>query len=167
MPASVMKTLPSKEALKNELKEILERALETATRAQKTTHEAATHAEAKPENDKDTRALEQSYLARGQAKRVVELTSALRDVVGMKLRSFAEDDIVALSAVVETTEDDDAERVLFMCPGGGGTSLAQGQVQVTTPDSPLGQALLGKTAGEAIEVTLAGKKREIEIIRVW
>jgi len=41
--------------------------------AQRTVVEGATHEENKPENDKDTRALEQSYLARGQAQRVVEL----------------------------------------------------------------------------------------------
>ena len=41
--------------------------LASLQRAHRATVEGATHEEAKPENDKDTRALEQSYLARGQS----------------------------------------------------------------------------------------------------
>jgi hypothetical protein len=40
-------------------------------------YEGATHEESKPENDKDTRALEASYLARGQANRVEEMNETI------------------------------------------------------------------------------------------
>jgi hypothetical protein len=63
----------TKSTLKQELVALLAADLETAERAQQAAREGATHEEAKPENDKDTRALEQSYVARGQAKRVEEL----------------------------------------------------------------------------------------------
>jgi hypothetical protein len=39
----------------------------------KATVESATHAESKQENDKDTLALEETYLAAGQAQRVAQL----------------------------------------------------------------------------------------------
>ncbi|HWZ89090.1 MAG TPA: hypothetical protein VNW92_09580, partial [Polyangiaceae bacterium] len=44
--------------------------LATMSAAQRAVVVGATHEENRPENDKDTRALEQSYLARGQAQRV-------------------------------------------------------------------------------------------------
>ena len=62
-----------KPALKAELLALLGAHLETLERAHRAACEGATHEEAKPENDKDTRALEQSYLARGQAARIDEL----------------------------------------------------------------------------------------------
>src|SRR5262249_35036413 len=58
-----------KQALKRQLLDLLREQLEVLEHAHRTTHAGATHEEAKPENDKDTRALEQSYLARGQANR--------------------------------------------------------------------------------------------------
>ena len=51
--------------------------------------EGATHSEARPENDKDTRGLELSYLARGQAQRVAELQIVLGAVSEMRLRCTA------------------------------------------------------------------------------
>ena len=75
-----MTALPSKLALKNELVAQLEAQLATLERAYAASREAATHDEAKPENDKDTRALEQSYIARGQALRVEEMRACVVDV---------------------------------------------------------------------------------------
>ena len=73
----------TKAALKAELIAALTVALDTARRAHAAAIEGATHAEAKPENDKDTRGLEQSYLARGQAQRVAELEAGLADVTAL------------------------------------------------------------------------------------
>jgi hypothetical protein len=160
-----MAKVPSKETLRAELVVHIEAELAAAVLAQKTTREGATHEQAKPENDKDTRALEQSYLARGQAKRVEELGADLHNVAGMQIRTFASEAPIALSAIIHITEDEQT-RVLFMCPAGGGTALGNGAAIVTTPDSPLGRALLGQTAGEVVEAVIAGKKRELEIVRV-
>ena len=59
------------------LRESVSADLTTMSAAQRAVVDGATHEENRPENDKDTRALEQSYLARGQAQRVVELQHAL------------------------------------------------------------------------------------------
>src|SRR3954468_1894740 len=74
--------------------------LATMHAAQRSVVEGATHEENKPENDKDTRALEQSYLARGQALRVVELQGELNQLKAMELRSFSADTAIALGALV-------------------------------------------------------------------
>ncbi len=158
-----VKKLPSKVELKRELVESLNEALATLERAQRDAMAGATHAEAKPENDKDTRALEQSYLARGQAARVEELRAAAADVALLPVRDFADDAPIALGALVTVEEGDGAIVQLLVARHGGGTRLAKGAVQVVTTRSPLGSALLGKQVGDSCEVIVAGKKRTLEI----
>jgi transcription elongation GreA/GreB family factor len=126
--------------------------------------EGATHEEAKPENDKDTRALEQSYLARGQAARIDELRASIAGVTALALRDF-EDRPVALGALV-VLEADGEEWTLLVAPGGGGARLADGRVQVVTPQSPLGHALLGKQAGDQVEIVVAGRVRTWHVLRI-
>jgi transcription elongation GreA/GreB family factor len=154
----------SKKVLLDELVQFVRADLEAAERAQRITTEGATHEEARPENDKDTRALEQSYLARGQAQRVEQLRSELAAVLALKPRGFPEDALIALGALVVVEEDSDF-RTLLIAPARGGSELS-GQVQVVTPTSPLGRALLGKTAGDLCEVRLPQKLREISIVSV-
>lgn len=160
-----MSSLPSKQSLKDELVRALAAELETLERAQQAAREAATHEEAKPENDKDTRALEQSYLARGQAARVEELRSGWIEAQAMPVRAFAAGQPAALGALV-TVEQGDATLVLLLAPAGGGSRLGGGAVQVVTPKSPLGRAILGKREGDDSEVVLAGKSRELSIVSV-
>jgi hypothetical protein len=157
---------PSKQALKDELVAIVAADLERVERAYRATREGATHEEAKPENDKDTRALEQSYLARGHAMRIRELTTSLAELRDMAVRSFAPGTPAAVGALIVVAEDGVADANMFMAPHGGGSRLANGRVQVVTPRSPLGRALLGKRTGEACEVALGGQARELSIVSV-
>ncbi len=156
---------PSKGALRDELAERLRAALATARAAHAAAIEGATHEEAKAENDKDTRGLEQSYVARGQAQRVEELAGELATVETLALRRFAEADAIAAGALV-TVEEDGEPRRFFVAPGGGGEALAGGAVQVVTPRSPLGRALCGKRVGEVGEVRVPGGVRELDITAV-
>ena len=155
---------PAKTALRDELANALAADLETRQRAYRAAREAATHDEAKPENDKDTRALEQSYLARGQAARIEELRASIAGVTAVPLRNF-EEQPAALGAVV-TIDEDGEESTLLLSPGGGGAHLAEGVVRVVTPPSPLGRAILGKRPGDEVEILLAGKTRTMRLLRV-
>lgn len=159
-PAKLDKT-----ALKIELLHKLKSDLATLERAHLETSEGLTHEDAKPESDKDTRAIEQSYLARGQAARIEDLRAAVTELEAMPIRTFAEDQPAALTALI-TVEEEDETRRFFLAPHGGGTTLASGEVQVVTPKSPLGRGLLGKRAGDSSEVSIAGKTRDLEIVRV-
>lgn len=152
-----------KAQLKAALLAQLTAALATAQAAHAAALEGATHSEARAENDKDTRGLEQSYLARGQAQRVVELETAVTAVTALALRSFGARDPVALSALV--TIDDEGERKrLFVAPAGGGNVVAG--VQVVTPSSPLGRALIGKRCEDEVELRLPGGARTVEIVAI-
>jgi transcription elongation GreA/GreB family factor len=130
--------------------------------------EAATHAEAKPENDKDTRALEASYLAAGQAERVRELEAALKVLVGLELRDIGTTTPICASAIITLEDDDGARTVFFMSPHAGGVRLdLEGtSVQVVTPQSPLGKALLGRVLGDVIELRGKSGLREMTIVDV-
>lgn len=130
--------------------------------------QAATHEEAKPENDKDTRALEASYLAAGQAARVRELETALKVLAHLALEDIGKTTPICASAIVTLEDDDGARSTFFMSPHGGGVRLDEGgaSVQVVTPQSPLGKALLGRTHGDVIELRGKSGLREMTIVDV-
>ena len=150
-----------KEALRAALVERLEADLATAKAAHDAAIEGATHEEARPENDKDTRGLEQSYLARGLAQRVAELEAAVAAVPAMTLAKPAR---VAIGAVVTVDEDGD-ERRFFIAMHGGGIELP-GKVTVITPTSPIGRALLGRSVDDECEVAAGGKRRTLVVIQI-
>jgi transcription elongation GreA/GreB family factor len=153
-----------KTALKRELVAALTAALEAAKASHAAAVAAATDDEARPENDKDTRGLEQSYLARGQAVRVAELETAATETAALALRRFQPGDAVGMSALVEVVEGDATHRY-FIAPHGGGAVLA-GDVQVVTLASPLGRALLGKRVDDDVELRLPGKLRAFVIASI-
>ncbi len=149
------------------LRERVSADLATMNAAQRTVVEGATHEENKPENDKDTRALEQSYLARGQAQRVVELQGELNQLKALELREFTEATAIALGALAEV---DDGEAVVhyFIAPAGGGVRVTVGgiEVRVVTPQSPIARALLGKRQGDDLELRTPQGVTECRISRV-
>jgi transcription elongation GreA/GreB family factor len=152
--------------LKEELVALLRAELATAEKAYRATTEAATHEESKPENDKDTRALEQSYLARGQALRVEELRGAVAEVSSMNVERRFGSGRAVLGALVTVADDAGQKTTYWLVAHGGGSRLAIATVQVVTPQSPLGRALIGKMAGDEGEVVIAGRARLVEIVAV-
>ena len=153
-----------KTALKTELVAVLTAALDAARASHAAAVAGAVDDEARPENDKDTRGLEQSYLARGQAARVAELDTATTETATFVIRRFQPTDAVAMCALVEVEEGDVTHRY-FIAPHGGGTVLAGG-VQVVTLASPLGRALLGKHVDDEVELRLPGKLRTFVIASI-
>jgi transcription elongation GreA/GreB family factor len=141
--------------------------LAVATRAARDAATAATHEENKPENDKDMRSTEASYLARGQAERVRELERSDNALQFLTLRDADEGEPIALGAVV-TVDLDGARITYFIAPAGGGMRTRVGgiEVQVITPEAPLGKALVGRTAGDVASVRVRGAEREYEIVEV-
>jgi transcription elongation GreA/GreB family factor len=138
-----------------------------ATEVAERTRAGAVHDEARPENDKDTRALEISYLARGQAQRVVDLQVALKQVSFMEVRSYGPHDIIGLSALVRVESDEDSHWYLLATAGGGRRVEYEGHsVDVITPEAPLGRALVGRHQDQDFELRLGGRVRELSIAEV-
>lgn len=154
-----------KQALRQALLTSLQIERDTLVAAQRATSEGVTHDDSRAESDKDTRAIEASYLARGQAERAEALEADVHKVQAMRLRSFGGDEPITLSAVVRLRADDDTERTVFLAPAGGGVSLPGG-VKVVTPQSPVGRALTGARLGDVVLVERAAGAQELEIVSV-
>jgi hypothetical protein len=129
--------------------------------------EAATHEENKPENDKDMRSTEASYLARGQAARVQELERAHALLGAMELRDFASDAAIEGSAVVTLSQ---AKKLTncFLAPAAGGRKVTIDgvEIQVVTKASPLGEALVGLSEGDEAEVPTPQGPRVYTVVKV-
>lgn len=151
----------SKAELKRELVEQLEQQLASARAAHAAATEGATSDEARPENDKDTRGLEQSYLARGHAQRVADLETALAVVTAMQVAPLSKVGVGALVII----EEQDRERAVFVAAHGGGLVIG-GDVTVVTPTSPMGRALHGKLADDDCELVAGGTQRTLAIVEV-
>jgi transcription elongation GreA/GreB family factor len=157
-----------KEKVFEQLRALVTTDLARATQTQRETQEAATHEEARPENDKDTRALEASYLARGLAERVAVLENAAATLARAKLRVFGPDKPAALFALVTLQPEQGPESHYFIVPAAGGMRLQIDAETITTvtPDAPLGRALVGASEGDEISVQTPQGLRAMEIVRV-
>jgi len=139
--------------------------LEVYYRAAQFSRAEATHEQNKAESKYDTRGLEASYLARGQSKQAAELETAIETYQEMKLRKFAAGEAIHNGALVELEQDGDCN-AFFIGPCAGGTEVVQDkrEVMVITLQSPLGEQLKGKKAGNRIR--LAGHKTDYRIVSV-
>ena len=133
------------------------------TRLAKEAADAATHEENKPENDKDMRSTEASYLARGQADRVRELDREHAALGALDLRAFGEEDPIEAGAYIEIRAGKQITRCL-LAPAGGGRKF--GGVQIVTASSPLGAALIGLSVGDEAEVPTPQGPRLYEIMKL-
>ena len=151
-----------KQALLEKIVTTLTADLAVLTEAARAAHAAATHAECLPDNKYDTTGLEASYIAQGQANRAQEIRQALEHYRNLTLRVFDHTTPIRLTAVVTIEADDGSCRQLFLGPDAGGLKLtvADAEIVVITPGSPLGRALLGKVCGDQIHIG-SGKDRKV------
>jgi len=135
--------------------------------ALKASHEAATHAESKAENKYDTRGLEAAYLADGQRRRLHEIEQALSSYRNFPVRTPDPESIKLGALVVLETAGE--RRWVFLGPDAAGLQLlVEGaQVLVISPRSPLGQALLGRSAGEEVDVQVGDRRQRYEVVAVY
>ncbi|MDX2052635.1 MAG: GreA/GreB family elongation factor [Polyangiaceae bacterium] len=162
-------------ALWEALKLKLEEELGIMEKAQKQSQEGATHEEGRAEGDKDMRATEVSYLARGQALRVVELTEGLTKLSVVRPRAFRPSDPLAMGAIVQLEDQDSGEQSTFLlAPAGAGARLQVSvgpgermlELVVLTASSPLGRSLLGQHVGDEVELSVPAKKRSYVVVEV-
>ena len=116
--------------------------------AARAAHAEATHEENIAEDKYDTRGLEASYLAAGQARQMAEVAEAIQTYAGLFLKKFGAKEPIDLTALV-TLDTRGGEQVYFVGPAAGGLEVEVDgtQVLVITPSSPIGQKLVGQKAG--------------------
>ena len=156
-----------KKKLIQQIIQVLDRDVASLKSAALETYAAATGEESKPENKYDTRALEASYLAGAQAKRVLDLESSLNIYKFLEIKSFTPTSRIESTALVEVDFDGKVTHV-FIVPARGSLTLTfEGiAIQVITPQSPLGEALLGARMGDVVKIDKGSKQIEYEIISV-
>lgn len=141
--------------------------LEALDKSAQAAYEGATHEQSKPENKYDTRGLEASYLAGAQRERAAELRVALHTLNAQALKSFAPDAVISLTALVELETGGVRSLCFLMSLGAGYPLILDGRpVMTVTPHAPLGEALVGKIAGDLVSIRTAAGMKEYEIIGV-
>lgn len=133
------------EIIRAELRTSLERLVKAASEA----HAAATDPGSKAEGKYDTRSLEASYLAAGQARQVDDLATSLRIFEGLSLPTFEPHHAIDAGALVETQLHGVTSYFLLVPTAGGMELLHEGEeITLLTPESELYQKLLGLCAGQ-------------------
>lgn len=142
--------------------------LEAITVSAKASFATATDDEHRAEHKYDTFKLESSFLARGQAKRVDDLTEALESLRMLPVKALPKGSPVQLGALVRLKADDGATRtLLFGSAAGGEMLLADGEeITVVTSRSPLGEAVLGKVAGETFKIKIGPTLQTFKVLSV-
>src|SRR5258708_35053992 len=136
--------------------------LEKAARA---SHAEATHESSKAENKYDTRGLEAAYLAGGQARQVREIVEAIKLYETMTAKNFAPGEPIDLTALVQL-DMDGARSTYFIGPKSGGLEIVhqRREIMVITPQSPLGQNLMGKKSGDRWTAKVGGSSVKYHIV---
>ena len=157
----------NKRALIQKITAQLVRELEIYFRAAQFSRAEATHESNKAENKYDTRGLEASYLARGQSQQAAELEAAIAEYQKLGVKKFAAGDAINLGALIEL-EMAGEKNFYFLGPRAGGTEIIHDkkEILVITPQSPLGEQLMGKQAGDQPQLTFGGAKQAAKILKV-
>ncbi|CAA0081756.1 Transcription elongation factor GreA [Halioglobus japonicus] len=148
--------------------ETLQTELSTAVTASQQAHDSATHSENIAANKYDTLAVEAAYLAHGQSMRIAELQQYIALYQNFQRPTFDADAAVQVGALVCIEDDREQLRRLFVGPAAGGLTIEieQSPIQVITPTAPLGHALMGKYAGDELDIHIAQRKESFRIIAI-
>ncbi|MBC8128118.1 MAG: transcription elongation factor GreAB [Gloeobacteraceae cyanobacterium ES-bin-144] len=137
------------EKIRIELRTRLDRLANAAIEA----HAAATDPGSKAEGKYDTRSLEASYLAVGQARQVDELAEAVRIFDALTVPVFEGGDEIDAGALVEVKHTSEVA-VYFLAPAAGGLVIMHEGREITllTPASGLYQKLLGLRVEDSLDL---------------
>ena len=142
-----------KPAILTQIRAELRARLDRLSKAACEAHAAATDPGSKAEGKYDTRSLEASYLAAGQARQVDELAESVRIFETLSLPDFEMDAAIDAGALVEVELNGETAFFLLV-PASGGLVIVHEDQEITllTPDSGLYRKLLDIRVGESLDV---------------
>lgn len=145
----------------------LRASLESLLAAARSSHGEAIDESTRSENKYDTRGLEASYLAEGQARLARETAEAITLYEGQQPQAFGAKDPIDLTALVRLDAGGTAA-TYYIGPRSGGLEVQVDgtTVVVITPPSPLGQTLMGKCAGQSWSAKIGGQRLTFRILSV-
>jgi transcription elongation GreA/GreB family factor len=124
------------------------------------------------EKREDARAAHQlGTLGRAQQRRAQQALAESDALTAFRPLPLPSTAAVTVGAIVEIEDDDSGEgRTFFLAPVGAGMTLTgpcgDGHLSVVTPASPIGRAVLGRKAGDVVDITVDGELREWQITYV-
>src|SRR5580765_3833830 len=147
--------------------EALHDSLAVLEKAARAAHAEATHESSKAENKYDTRGLEAAYLAGGQARQAREIQESIKVYETLHQKEFGATEPIDLPAVVEL-ESERTVGTYFIGPRTGGLEVEYegAEIIVITPQSPLGQQLMGKNTGQRWTANFNGSRTSYRIVSV-
>jgi len=99
--------------------------------------------------------------------KIQELERALLMYRFLPIREFGSEDVVAPASLSEIELSGRRLWVLLVPQHGGLVTQVEGKpIQVVTPNSPLGEAMLGKKSGDTFQVQAGTGTREYRILRI-
>ncbi len=149
-----------KEKLINTIIKHLENEQQQAINAANNAHHAAVNDQSVAETQYDTLAIEASYLAEGQSKRVQEYQRAIQAYQQLTITVSTPNSSISLGTLVQLFKDKNCQHWFFIGPFSGGfrCKIANQQITVISPQSPMAIALLGKKQDDDIEISLGNEK---------
>lgn len=130
----------------------LETELARQAQANAQSNAATSFSAANADKQRDTTGVEAAFLAHGYAKHCLELASRLDELKAMAVEDFTGQEI-DVGALVEVDMDGENDCYLLLNAGGGTEVTVDGKtVTVITPESPLGQALMGNIEAGYVEL---------------
>lgn len=150
------------------LDELIKRAREELSGLEasaKSNRDFATDQEFKAESKYDTRALEASYLASAEAKRVEELKLEIQILEEVDTEQSSRLGEISIGALVDLSHQNQT-RKYFLIPTAGGTVIKIGDtaVMVVSVFSPIGDALMGLKVGDEFEVETPKEMRHYKVL---
>jgi transcription elongation factor GreA len=149
-------TLRGAEALRNELKRLK---TEDRPRVIKAIAEARSHGDLS-ENAEYHAAREQQGFIEG---RISEIESKLSTAEIIDPSAVAASGKVIFGATVELEGQDDGKSICYQIVGEDEADIKAGRISIT---SPIARALVGKSAGDVVDVAAPGGTRSYEVVKV-
>ncbi|TPH15116.1 hypothetical protein [Litorilituus lipolyticus] len=148
----------------------LEEELQHAMTAANEAHAAATDDQSVAETQYDTLAIEASYLAHGQSQRAYEYQQGIiaYKALAKSLEKHSHIEEVTLGSLIQLSEDEQLNKWYFLGPAAGGFSFKTQNLTIIiiTPQSPLGEALMGKAVEDDINLALGNKQLDDYISQI-
>ena len=153
-----------KKLILNKLIENLKTELSAVEDAANSTRALATQEDLKSESKYDTRAIEASYLAGAQQKRVEEIKIDIQMLEEIELQDSDHLQMGSLALLEHNGQD----RYYFLTSTSGGTMLTieSQTVLVISVFSPIGNEALGLKAGDSFEVETPKEMRTYKVLKV-
>lgn len=95
--------------------------------------------------------------------RIAEIETRLSNAEIIDVKTLAVSGKVVFGATIELADEDSGARVVYQIVGEDEADIRQGRISV---GSPIARALIGKSAGDLVEVMAPGRQLNYEVIAV-